>query len=139
MFRFIFYFKHGKQRSKIWRWNKATDEEIADFEAEVQNNLDYIQKIIINNEKSREKDNSFKVSMPVFSLLSPILPILNKMYNVDFYSDSKCLGCGTFEKVCLSGKIKVINKKPVWQEDVQCFYCHSFQIFWDQLKNLIKY
>jgi len=63
--------------------------------------------------------------MPVFSLLSPILPLLNKMYNVDFYSDSKCVGCGTCEKVCLSGKIKLINKKPVWQEDVKCFYCHA--------------
>jgi ferredoxin len=110
---------------KFEGWNKATDEEIADLEAEVQNNLDYIQKIIINKEKSREKDTSFKVSMPVFSILSPILPLLNKMYNVDFYSDSKCVGCATCEKVCLSGKIKVINKKPVWQEDVQCFYCHA--------------
>ena len=29
------------------------------------------------------------------------------------------------EKVCLSKKIKMINKKPVWKKDVQCFYCYA--------------
>ena len=63
--------------------------------------------------------------MPAFSILSLFLPILNKMYNVEFYSDSKCTGCGTCEKVCLSGKVKIVNGKPVWQKDVQCFFCHA--------------
>jgi len=33
--------------------------------------------------------------------------------------------CGTCEKVCLSKKIKMINKKPVWQKNVKCFYCYA--------------
>jgi ferredoxin len=72
-----------------------------------------------------EKDTEFTVPMPAFSLLSLFLPLLNKMYNVEFYSDSKCTGCGTYEKVCLSGKVKIVNEKPVWQKDVQCFFCHA--------------
>lgn len=110
---------------KFEDWHAATAEEIANLEYEVQNNLDYIQNIILNKEKSREKDANFTVPMPAFSLLSLILPILNRAYNVEFYSNSKCSGCGTCEKVCLSGKIKMVDGKPVWQKDVKSFFCHA--------------
>ncbi|WP_197050599.1 hypothetical protein [Methanobacterium sp. SMA-27] len=49
--------------------DQATEEEIADWESKVQNNLDSIKTIIINKEENREKDTNFTVSMPVFSLL----------------------------------------------------------------------
>ena len=42
-----------------------------------------------------------------------------------FCSDSKCKGCGTCEKVCLSGKIKMSDKKPVWQKNVFCYMCYA--------------
>lgn len=110
---------------KFEGWHPATEEEIAVLESEVQNNLDQIQKIVLNKEKSRKKDTTFTVHVPVFSILSLFLPFLNRFYDVEFYSDSKCVGCGTCEKVCLSGKIKMIDEKPVWQKDVQCFFCHA--------------
>jgi len=110
---------------KFEGWHPATAEEIADLEVEVQNNLVHIQKIVLNKEKSREKDTTFTVHMPVFSILALLLPFLNRLYNVEFYSDSKCVGCGTCEKVCLSGKIKMFNGKPLWQKDFQCFFCHA--------------
>lgn len=110
---------------KFESWHAATEEEIADLEVEVQNKLDYIQKVVINREKSLEKDTDFTVSMPVFPILSKVLPFFNRMYSVEFYSDAKCEGCGTCEKVCLSGKVKMVNGKPVWQKDVQCFFCHA--------------
>jgi ferredoxin len=110
---------------KFENWHPATDEEIADLESEVQNKLDSIQKIIITKEKSREKDNDFTVSMPAFSLLSLVLPVLNGFYNVEFYVNSRCIGCGTCENVCLSGKIKITEKKPVWQKNAPCFSCHA--------------
>jgi ferredoxin len=105
-------------------WQPVTDKEIGELESESRNNLDYIHKIIINQEKARENDTNFNVPMPVFPLLSHILPLLNKFYNIDFYYDSNCTSCGTCEKVCLSGKIKIIDKKPVWQ-DLPCFFCHA--------------
>jgi ferredoxin len=110
---------------KFESWHQATAEELADLESDIQNNLDNITNVLINKEESREKDLNVTVSMPVFSLLSPLLPILNKIYNVDFYLDSKCVGCGTCEKVCLSKKITIINEKPVWQKDITCFFCHA--------------
>jgi ferredoxin len=47
------------------------------------------------------------------------------MFDYDFYADSKCTGCETCEKVCLSGKIKTVDAKPVWQKDVKCFFCYA--------------
>ncbi len=110
---------------KFEGWHQATAEEVAKLGSKVQNNLGSIQKIVLNKGKSREKDTDFIISVPVFSLLSPLLPTLNKFYNFEFYSDSKCLGCGTCEKVCLSGKIKIIDEKSVWQDDVQCYFCNA--------------
>jgi ferredoxin len=42
-----------------------------------------------------------------------------------YYSDSKCKGCGTCEKVCPSGKVEMVDKKPVWRDDVKCFLCYA--------------
>jgi len=106
-------------------WHAATEKEISALENEVQNNLDYIQKIVLNKEKSQEEDNSYTDPVPAFSLISWIFPHVNRLYSADFYSDSKCVGCGTCEKVCLSGKIKMDNGKPVWQKDVHCFLCNA--------------
>jgi len=110
---------------KFEGFKAATEEEIADLESEVQNKLDSIQKVIINKEKIREKDTDFTVQVHAFSLLSLVLPILNGFYNVEFYVNSKCMGCGTCEKVCLSGKIRIMDEKPVWQKDIPCFSCHA--------------
>lgn len=41
----------------------------------------------------------------------------------DFYSDDSCNSCGMCEKMCLSGKIKIKDEKPVWQKEVECQFC----------------
>lgn len=110
---------------KSKEFKAATADEIADIELEVQNKLDYIRDIVINKKIVLQKDTEFTVAIPGFSVLSPFLPFFNKMFNYDFYADSKCTGCRTCEKVCLSGKIKMIDAKPVWQKDVKCFFCYA--------------
>ncbi|MGE5485854.1 MAG: 4Fe-4S dicluster domain-containing protein [Ignavibacteriales bacterium] len=42
-----------------------------------------------------------------------------------FYSDQKCLGCGTCERVCLSGRVWMVDKKPVWDGKVRCYTCRA--------------
>lgn len=42
-----------------------------------------------------------------------------------FYADSRCIGCGICEKVCLSKKIKMNDKKPIWQKKVLCYMCFA--------------
>ncbi len=110
---------------KFEGWQAAIEEEIAKLEFEVQNKLDSIGEIVINKKKSREKDTNFIDSTYGFPILALVLPFFLRFYNVEFYPDSKCAGCGTCEKVCLSGKIKMVNGKPAWQKDVQCFFCNA--------------
>ena len=42
-----------------------------------------------------------------------------------YYTDTRCTGCGTCEYVCLSKKIKIVDKKPVWQKNIRCFNCDA--------------
>jgi len=108
-------------------------ENISKVESKIQTRLDSISKIIINKERYKEKDSDyidFPFIKPVNYLLERL--VLLGMFWADvshtnnyFYADSKCTGCGICEKVCLSQKIKMINKKPVWQKNVKCYLCYT--------------
>lgn len=112
---------------KFKDWCPATNEEIAKLESEVQNRLDSIQKIIVNQENSREKDSGF---IPASYVLERLISLGMAYAEYEgtkdyFYSNSKCTGCGICENVCLSGKIKMVDKKPLWQRDVKCYLCYA--------------
>lgn len=111
-------------REKNWR--PATDEEIAKLESGIQFRLNSIQKIILKRENCREEDSDFVPGYVMEHLLQ--LGLAYSEYTGTenyFYSDSKCTGCGICEKVCLSGKIKMLDKKPVWQKGIKCFLCYA--------------
>lgn len=115
-----FYIEHDHLTAK---------EQIAKMKSDLQNKLETIGKIIINAEKHRVNDPQFTDPIPGFllpfmSLLIPINRFIVKEITV-FYSDSKCTGCGICEKVCLSNKINIVNKRPVWQKDVICYQCQA--------------
>ena len=44
---------------------------------------------------------------------------------IPYYADSSCTGCGTCEKACPSKKIRLVDGKPVWQKEVQCYFCYA--------------
>lgn len=47
-----------------------------------------------------------------------------QLMDYGFYSDEKCVGCGTCEKVCPVDNIELIDKNPSWQHNCeQCFAC----------------
>lgn len=111
-------------RDKDWH---PAEEEIDRIESEIQIRLNSIRKIIVNKENCREEDSDFT---PAGYLLEHLVR-LGMAYSEHggtedyFYSDSKCTGCGICEKVCLSGKIKMHEKKPVWQRGIDCFLCYA--------------
>ena len=112
---------------KFKDYRPATNEEIAKLESEVQNRLNSIQKIIINQENSREKDSEF---IPAGYGLGRLVRLGMAYAEYDgakdyFYANSKCTGCGICEKVCPSGKIKMVDNKPVWQENVKSYLCYA--------------
>ena len=44
---------------------------------------------------------------------------------LEFLLDDTCTGCGICEKVCLSGRVRMKNGRPVWPIDSPCFYCYA--------------
>lgn len=81
------------------------------MESEIQNRLNSFTEIILNKRNYHEKDSH--ITYPVNSIMEHLgtlaIDILGDGRE-GFYSDSKCSGCGIWEKVCLSNKIKLINK-----------------------------
>lgn len=110
----------------------ATNDAILGWESEIKNKLDLFGKIIIAREEYHKIDTEITYKIPLWKTLF-VLPVyqllLKKLFamyqNMDFYSDSKCNGCGICETVCLSKKIKFIDQKPTWRKDITCYSCFA--------------
>ena len=127
------YITMANNDPKFKDWKPETNERMTAIELEARNKLDSLQKAIQDKEKSREKDTTgmtFDYVYPLNRLMEGVIRMglyfveITKANNY-FYSDTKCVGCGTCEKVCPSKKIKIIDKKPVWQNDVNCYFCYA--------------
>ncbi|MGD0153444.1 MAG: EFR1 family ferrodoxin [Thermacetogeniaceae bacterium] len=111
---------------KFSNWHPATKEEIAEFEAVIQNRLNMMQDIIINRAIYQEKDAHIIYPVNYFmEQLGSFLADTSLNRRENFFIDSKCSGCGICEKVCLSQRIKMIDEKPVWQNNVECYFCYA--------------
>jgi ferredoxin len=60
-------------------------------------------------------------------MLIPVLTGISEATKAQnsYYTCEGCTGCGTCERVCLSGKIRLADKKPVWQKSIRCFNCEA--------------
>lgn len=118
---------------KLDSFEIPTNEEILALETKIQKRLEIIKKTIVKKEKYRKKDTdyvTFPFIKPVTFLLERLVLLGTRYAEYDgaknyFYSDSRCKSCGTCEKVCQSGKIKMVDGKPLWQKDIKCYLCYA--------------
>ena len=123
--------------------SRITKEAISALDYEAQNKLDIIHKVIINKGKNIGKDN---LNPPNFFMkyIDRLLQLPVEWASehthpkINFYVDSTCTGCNLCEKVCLSGKIKMNNGKPLWQKDIKCYYCYACFNFCPEQSILVK-
>ncbi|MDA3846889.1 MAG: EFR1 family ferrodoxin [Vallitaleaceae bacterium] len=123
--------KHGKlngtfniqmpSNSCKFKYKVPTKEEIELADSNMQLELEKIVSIVGSQVESNEKDITATSKIPKF-LIIPIAGLAHAS-NDDLYADDKCIGCGTCEIVCPSGKIRMIDSVPVWQKSVKCFRC----------------
>jgi ferredoxin len=119
------------------KWvQKTSKEEIDRMEEKILTQLDMISRKI----KKQEGFHPGKFPNPLIFIIHPILNKLtrNMSSEVGYRIDDTCIGCGTCEKVCLSGKVKLSDGKPIWQEGVQCYYCFACFNFCPQQSILVN-
>jgi len=123
--------------------NAITKQAIFTLEEKVQKDLDIIVKAVMNREKNIGKNSPNPPNILVKSIHQLLqLPL---QWNVErtnakigFYTDSTCTGCGICERVCPSNKIKMNNSKPLWQDNVRCYYCYACFNFCPEQSILVK-
>jgi NAD-dependent dihydropyrimidine dehydrogenase PreA subunit len=113
---------------------RVTEERIRRLESEMLTRLDALHKIIVGREASREEDKGDVAPPP---LLEPFIPLLDAMSpylirlgrivesSFEFYHDETCTGCGVCRRVCLAGKVQMVDDRPVWQAGVGCHGCFA--------------
>ena len=129
---FILNMYNNESRHEGYKMPAESD--ILSIEKIVSDRLDYIQNIINNKIVSRDKDSDYTVEFRhrpftnyfLEKLVLSGMTISEYIGGVNyFYADSGCISCGICEKVCLSKKIKIVDKKPVWQRKVLCYMCFA--------------
>lgn len=103
-------------------------EEIERVEAAMLEELDVVAGTVTDRNAHRPKDPTW-----LYPVSHGVMPLVSLWFRKvrfpdmarSFYAEDRCNGCGTCERVCLSGKIQMKDGKPVWDEAVRCTYCFA--------------
>ena len=112
----------------------STAERIGRLEALMHGKLDGFAKLVAARQEylpaDTDADYGLSSGIKVFDRL--VSKSLNYKFHqymyqklVRFYSDERCRGCGTCEKVCVSGKIEMVDGHPSWKPQVDCYACFA--------------
>jgi len=107
-------------------WEKDIGEvAIKDMMNNVENDIPTIVTSIQNKDSQSIKKLQ-EMSRGFGYKLTRILWKMNESSNpkLKFLIDKTCTGCGICEKVCPSFQIKMVEGKPVWNQD-SCYYCYA--------------
>lgn len=132
--RFILNMCHNEAPRSEKNYIVPSKSDILQIETIVLQKIDKISNTIVNKNTFLEKDenvivkssSNLIIGVLKEKLIVSLMSISEYIGGVNyFYHDDKCNGCGICEKVCLSGKIRTVDGKPVWQKDVLCYMCYA--------------
>jgi len=104
------------------KWvSKIAIDKIDELEVKVKLKLEFIKSCIINAQKHTEEEHFLNIIMEKLMFMMT----KNIDNEIPFYADSNCNSCGICEKVCLSKKIRMCDNKPIWSNEVQCYFCYA--------------
>lgn len=111
---------------KFKGWKPCSLEKLDELEAALQKKLDLFMNIIQTRDQYREEDReiTFHVN-PVLERVGVLAINLVGDGKEGFYADSSCNGCGSCEKVCLSSKVRMVDGRPEWQKNKNCYSCYA--------------
>lgn len=113
---------------KFQVYDIPTNETIAKMESQIEHQIDLIKEVILNRLENRGTDLKF-IAPSGFVLERLVLLgmfIAEHTHIKDYFrSDAKCNGCGVCTVVCPSQKIKIVDQKPIWQNNKLCYMCYA--------------
>ncbi len=119
---------------KIKDYKVLSQEDFDTLEKEVDEQIEEIAHNLLLNKKHRIKDENYIIPMTFGDMRDGIIwYIVPKLMTFSkwiggvnyFYVKDYCNGCGLCEKVCLSGKLNIHEKEPVWHKKVLCHMCYA--------------
>jgi len=121
-----FYFEMPQNYIPIFE--VYSSEEIERVEAAMLEGLNFVAQTITERGTHRTKDPTW-----LFPLSHGLVPLVSLWFCKvrfpdmarSFTVNDRCAGCGICERVCLSGKIRIEDGQPVWDQTVRCTYCFA--------------
>lgn len=111
-------------------------DKVQEKEKKMQEEIERISRMITDGKRSiSPNDNGLKVRF--YDRFINIFPESPKR-RITYFTDNTCTGCGTCERVCLSGTVKIVNGRPQWQKDINCFHCYACFNFCPEQAILVK-
>ncbi len=107
-----------------FNYTVPTQETIAQLEMRAIQDLDKLSEKIKSRRAYRGRDENCKTRIPFVNLLTGLVKMTEKS-PVNLYQDEGCTGCGVCERVCTSGRIRMVEYRPQWQENVMCYRCNA--------------
>lgn len=108
-----------------------SEEKMKEIELNISQKLDLICDMVINRKQYHDADDGINFTQNNF--LNRILErlVTFSVHHIApkvkkyFYINDNCSGCRICENICPSGKITMVNNKPIWNKKVQCYMCYG--------------
>lgn len=85
----------------------------------MEKNIKRISREIHDKKQRTYPHMSFLTRKLYPKVMTPYMEV-EKEYDKGFYTDDRCMGCGTCAKVCPTQNISLQNKRPIWNH-----HCHG--------------
>lgn len=124
----------GNNEARHGRYTAPTQTELSHMEEAAMQKLDEITDCLQAQKKYRPVDTGKKYDICQNPMLNHLMEnlVVTGMAASEylggvqyFFTDERCSGCGSCEKVCLSRKITMRDGKPDWQRKVFCYMCFA--------------
>jgi ferredoxin len=108
-------------------WDAPDEETFERLNAEATGQVQRIAEAVIQRKPRQGYEHGyFTLEHILFPLLS-VISSATRYFGLEkcFEAEEACTGCGLCERVCVSEKITMKGKKPVWDPTIHCEFCFA--------------
>ena len=111
-----------------FNFKNLSEDQMKALESTWELELESILPKILEQKPFAVKDSTANRKVPFVNVLRFALKAVGGKPQ-KMHSDSKCIGCGNCERICPSRRIQMVNGKPIWPDDKECYRCSACLTF----------